>query len=135
MKKRRLALGIAVGWLLMVGSPAFAHHGVGEYDAEHPIVLKGTVTEFAWQNPHVEIDLDVKDDNGNVEHWICLAASPSAMAKFGWNRDSVKPGDQVFVGLRPSKNGAHTGAFIKVTLANGEVVGGSRQQPGQDHSQ
>ncbi len=45
--------------------------------------------------------------------------------------DSVKPGDRVFVGLRPAKDGAHTGAFIKGTLANRKVAGGQQQ----DHSQ
>ena len=135
MKTRHAGFGVALLCLFAICGPVCAHHGVSVYDAEHPIVLRGTVTEFSWQNPHVEIDLDVKDDNGNIEHWICLAASPGAMAKFGWSRDSVKPGDQVIVGLRPAKDGAHTGAFIKVTRANGEVVGGSRQEPSPDHPQ
>lgn len=134
MNRGLVILYIVLGYLLTIRSPLFAHHGVAVYDAEHPIVLRGTVTEFAWQNPHVEIDLDVKNDTGDVEHWTCLAASPGAMAKFGWSRDSVKPGDQVTVGLRPAKDGAHTGAFIKVVRANGEMVGDSRQQPA-DHSQ
>jgi hypothetical protein len=110
--------------------PLFAHHGLGGYDTEHPIVLRGTVTAFAWENPHVQIDLDAKDDNGNVEHWACIAASPAGMSKFGWTRNSLKPGDQIALGLQPAKDGTHTGAFIKVLL-NGELVGNSKQQP--DH--
>ena len=135
MNRRHGGLGIVFLSFFAIYGPAWAHHGVSVYDAEHPIVLRGTVAEFAWQNPHVEIDLDVKDDNGNVQRWLCLAASPGAMAKFGWSRDSVKPGEEVIVGLRPAKDGAHTGAFIKVTRANGEVVGGPRQDPPGDHPQ
>jgi len=118
---------LALVSVLSMCSSALAHHSVSEYDSEHPIVLKGTVTEFAWQNPHIELDLDVKDDDGAVVHWICLAASPARMAKFGWTADSVKPGEQVTVGLQPAKNGSHVGAFIKVSHENGEVVGGSKQ--------
>jgi hypothetical protein len=129
MSRTFATLLIAVGWFSTVCSPGFAHHGVSGYDSEHPIVLRGTVTAFAWQNPHVQIDLDVKNDKGDVEHWTCIAASPNGMSKFGWTRDSVKAGDQVAVGLQPAKNGERTGAFIKVVLANGEMVGNSKQQP------
>lgn len=130
MSRNFTAFLIVVALFPTIGSPLFAHHGLGGYDTEHPIVLRGTVTAFAWENPHVQIDLDAKDDNGNVEHWVCIAASPAGMSKFGWTRDSLKPGDQIAIGLQPAKNGEHTGAFIKVLL-NGKLVGSEKQQP--DH--
>ncbi len=32
--------------LLIACVPVFAHHGGSDYDVQHPVSLKGTVTEF-----------------------------------------------------------------------------------------
>jgi len=32
--------------------------------------MKGTITNFLMANPHSQIGVDVKDENGNVEHWV-----------------------------------------------------------------
>ena len=47
--------------LFLYGLPALAHHGNAAYDLDNPITLKGTVTEFVWSNPHVQIYFDVKN--------------------------------------------------------------------------
>ena len=53
--------------LIMLAASAFAHHGTGvAYDPNNPTVVKGTVTEFTWRNPHAQLFLDVKDESGNV---------------------------------------------------------------------
>jgi hypothetical protein len=42
--------------LAMSGVPAEAHHGSQGYDLNAPRkTLKGTVTRFAWQNPHAQL--------------------------------------------------------------------------------
>jgi len=60
-----------VAGLLIVSGPAFAHHGGAVYDTKNPITLKGIVTDFEFVNPHVQIYFDVKEDKGNVVHWVC----------------------------------------------------------------
>ena len=37
-----------------------AHHGWSSFDAEKPIYVEGTVRTVRWQNPHVELDIDLK---------------------------------------------------------------------------
>src|SRR5258708_35288022 len=44
---------------LMICVPAFAHHGGSDYDTIHLKTLKGTVTEFLWENPHCQVFFDV----------------------------------------------------------------------------
>ena len=56
-----------VAALLLLGFAAFAHHGGSDYDVQHPVTLKGTVTEFYWSNPHCQIFVDVKDDSQGGE--------------------------------------------------------------------
>src|SRR6266446_7216498 len=62
--KRKLvtSFGLAVG-LLMICAPVFAHHGGSDYDTQNLLTLKGTVTEFLWENPHCQVFLDVKKDD------------------------------------------------------------------------
>jgi hypothetical protein len=122
MKKSRLNLLMAVAALLVLGAPLWAHHGNAAYDDKNPITIKGTVTEFAWTNPHVQVYLDVKDDKGNVAHWSVETYSPGKLIRAGWAKDSVKPGDVVSITLIPSKNGAPVGFLHKLVLPSGKVL-------------
>jgi len=45
---------------LFLSPPLLAHHGEVNYDTEKVVSVKGTVTEFQFINPHVQIFLDVK---------------------------------------------------------------------------
>jgi uncharacterized protein DUF6152 len=91
--------------LLAVAVPLFAHHGNASYDTEKSYNVKGAVTAFIWANPHVFIKVDVKDDSGNIAHWIVEAQNPVSMSQIGWSKDTFKPGDQVEIDAMPAKNG------------------------------
>lgn len=58
--KRREGLKIsaalyAAGFYL----PALAHHGWSSFDQDRPIYLEGRVVKSVWQNPHVELLIDL----------------------------------------------------------------------------
>ena len=101
---------------------ASAHHGVATYDMRNSIVLKGVVTEFKFINPHAEIYFDVKDDKGNVQHWIGEATTPNMLARRGWNKDVLKPGDQVTITGNRSKDGSTGMRVQKVEFTDGHVL-------------
>lgn len=126
-------LGTSLAWFLavaasplIVGGPALAHHGNSAYDANHPITITGTVTEFVWSNPHCQIYLDVKDDKGGIVHWSVESQSPGILHRNGWTRESIKPGDEITITLIPAKNGAPVGfsgeSTGKVVFADGHVL-------------
>ena len=121
---------VAAFVLLAICCPMFAHHGTGLYYGKDPIVLKGTVTEFEWANPHVQIYFDVKDDKGAVVHWACETLSPGKLARNGWGRDILKSGDAITITLKPSKSGAPVGDLVKLVLANGTVLSSRDDAPG-----
>ena len=123
MKKYGQKFLIMATALLMICIPIWAHHGNASYDNDNPITIKGTVTEFAWTNPHVQIYLDVKDDKGKVVHWSVETFSPGKLVRAGWAKDSVKVGDQVSITLIPAKSGAPVGFLHKLVLPNGEELG------------
>ena len=116
--------------LLVAGGPAFAHHGnAGAYwiDATKELTLTGTVTQFKWGNPHVYVLWDVTDDKGNVAHWAAETRPPYLMAKSGWSRDTLKPGDQVTITLFPARGGAPVGLLAKVVFG-GKLIYDDEQQ-------
>jgi Family of unknown function (DUF6152) len=83
---------------------------------------QATVTKFLWSNPHSLIDFDVKDDKGNVVHWVCETASPEALKLIGWSKSSLAPGDVITITLYASKNGNPAGRLNKIVLSDGSVL-------------
>jgi hypothetical protein len=125
MKNKLMAiLAVAVTILVMASGPLFAHHGNAAYDNAKTVVVKGTITEWIWANPHCWLKFDEKDDKGEVKHWIVEASNPPDMTRNGWAKNSFKSGDEVTVTLIPAKNGLPVGRFKgerAVVLASGQV--------------
>jgi hypothetical protein len=121
---KKILLLVAVGIALSMASyPVFAHHAGGAYDAEHPITLTGTVTEYKLINPHTEIHFDVKDAQGNVTSWVALSGPPQRLYRAGWRSDTLKPGDQVTVTGAPLKDGRKFMGVQKVIGPTGQALG------------
>jgi hypothetical protein len=120
MKVRFEAI-VAVLCSLIWAGAAFAHHGNVAYDMKDLMVLKNaTVTKFFWANPHNILTFDIKDDNGNVVHWVGETGSPAAVGPFGWTRDVVHPGDVITVYIFRAKVGTPVGIINKIALADGK---------------
>ena len=100
--------------------PLLAHHGDAGYDTSKLVTVKGTVTDFQFINPHVEISLDVKNEDGAVENWQGEMNSPNILARAsGWNKNTLKPGDQIILEGHRAKNGLKVIRVEKVSLADG----------------
>jgi len=108
--------------LLVISAPLLAHHGGTAYDSEKIVTLKGTIVNFDWSSPHSQIHLDVTDDKGNVVHWNFECQPPSILIHAGWTKNSLKPGDQVTITARPTRNGAPIGIVSKIVLADGREL-------------
>jgi hypothetical protein len=120
--KRAMCFAWVVGVLGVCG-PLFAHHGNAAYDTSKPLVLKeATVTKFVWANPHTFIMFDVKDDKGNVLHWVGESGSPASLGLLGWSKSALHPGDLITVYIYPSKNGNAVGRLNKIVLVDGTTL-------------
>ena len=110
--------------LLAVGRPLSAHHGSVAYDNSKVVTLKdGVVTKVNWANPHVLVMFDAKDANGNVQHWVVEAGSPSAVTGEGWTNTTIQPGDKLTAYLFQVKTGRPVGRMGKLVLADGKSFG------------
>jgi len=117
-----------VGLVLCVGAsfapPLAAHHSFGaEYDVQKPITLTGVLTKVEWTSPHTHLDLDVKDEQGNVVNWQLEGYPPVALYRLGWKRDAtMKVGDTLTVTGWRARDGGSWGHSREVTLPNGEKM-------------
>ena len=121
---RKLAFYFAaVISLVFVSAPLFAHHGEANYDTEKMVSVKGTVSEFQFVNPHVQITIDVKNDKGEIEKWTGEARSPAMLARYGgWERNTIKVGDVItFYGHR-TKNGTFFMRLDKIVMSDGKEL-------------
>jgi hypothetical protein len=106
--------------------PAMAHHSFSMFDDRKEVVLKGTVKEFQWSNPHTWIQLNVPDASGRIVEWSIEGGSPNLVGRQGWKRNTFKPGDQVEITIHPMRDGQPGGSFMRAVLADGRKLGGDQ---------
>ena|SRR5579863_7728649 len=136
----RFAGLVTVLGLLGSALPLLAHHSfAAEYDAKQTITIKGVVQKVEWVNPHAYVWVDVKDENGKVTTYAFESLSPNALARRGWTRNSLKPGDLVTVDSYLAKDGkllsdgsVHANSKL-ITLADGKKVFAGSSADGADY--
>jgi Family of unknown function (DUF6152) len=119
---KRVILGSLLTGLFAAPHMALAHHGVATYDMKNTIVLKGVVTAFKFINPHAEIYFEVKDNKGGAQHWIGEMTTPNMLARRGWNKEVLKPGDQLTITGNRSKDGSTSMRVQKVVFPDGREL-------------
>jgi len=108
--------------LWRASAPAWAHHNLAaEYDDKKPVTLKGTVTKFEWNNPHVFFYVDVPE-GGAITNWAVEWASPSDLRKVGWTDESLKVGDSVTVEGGLARDGSKQALGKSVAIAGGRKL-------------
>jgi hypothetical protein len=130
MDDRRVGCGLAaslsLGAALVIGATgaAPAHHSFAMFDQKSPIEMEGVVKEFRYVSPHSFIVLEVKQEDGTIESWILEGVSPSALAREGWSKASIKPGDELKLTVAPLRGGAPGGAWVtqKIKFRDGRPI-------------
>lgn len=108
--------------------PLAAHHGTGvSYDQSKTFMVKATVTEFRYANPHPQLYFDVKDEKGNVVHWSGeIAPNAAQLQQEGWGKKrseaALAAGTEVTLTIAPSRAGTPVGLINKIVGANGENI-------------
>jgi uncharacterized protein DUF6152 len=110
---------LALAALLLAGASAQAHHSFAMFDHDHQIKITGTVTHFQWTNPHVYIDMDVANDQGQFKHYTIECANPGILDRIGWKFNMIKEGDKITTIIAPLRTGEPGGLLKQVTLADG----------------
>jgi hypothetical protein len=130
--KSNSKIGYVVAGVLTViaaAVPALAHHAfAAEFDLNKPFTVSGVVNRVAWQNPHVYVFLDSKDESGKTVTYAMECNSVNTLLHKGWTRDALKKGDQVTISAygakdpRPLKDGSIHANARSIQLASGKSV-------------
>ena len=100
-----------------------AHHGSAAFDNGKMVVLKGTVREWLYSNPHCLLKIDVTGPDGKVVQWIAEGQAPNTIFPAGYRKDSFKAGDQVTITVEPVKENIPMGRILQSVLADGKILG------------
>ena len=122
--KKLCAVFVAVFCPLIFSLPVTAHHGTSGYDLEKITKVRGTVSSFEWANPHCVVVIASKGDQGEAAEWIIELGAPGILARQGWSKNSMKPGDEVIAETHPAKNGATSGLSGTSTILLKFIVNG-----------
>jgi hypothetical protein len=66
--------------------------------------------------------LDVKNEQGAVEHWQAELTAPNKLARAGWTKHSLNVGDQITLSGFAAKGGAHSIWIRKLIGPDGQPM-------------
>ena len=107
--------------LVSVAVPLSAHHS-WPVNFSKLVTVKGTVVEFAWENPHPMISLEVRTDDGQMEKWLIGGPALNRMEANGWNKTTIKPGDVITGTGYQFSDGQKIIRLERVVLADGKEL-------------
>ena len=122
LNKLRCLTATTLVSLALTGT-AVAHHSAVAFDKEKTITISGEVTRFVWRNPHMAINMEVTNDDGEKELWKIEGPGTTVLSKQGFSRTSLSTGDQITVVVNPMKSGRPGGLLAAITLADGTTHG------------
>jgi hypothetical protein len=110
--------------ILLAAPNTWAHHSATAYDLKRTVALKGVLKELNFENPHVNLILDVKGDDGKIVSYRIEGNPPGWFRQAGIRRADFDKGigQPVTVDVHPSKDGAPIGYFQKITFADGTYL-------------
>jgi hypothetical protein len=114
---------LTLSFLFAIAVPVDAHHGWDFCQPKDQISLTGKVVSLKLQNPHSNVQIQVKDRNGVVTIWSFELGPVGQLARTGWAKDALKAGDEISVKGYPCGGGSQNrGAATEVLFAGKKLT-------------
>lgn len=92
-----VAVALASSLLVLLPISVSGHHSMAEFDRSVVTELEGEVLNVSWRNPHILLDVETTDANGQTVVWNLEGGAVSAQRRRGVSDNLVAVGDQVRV--------------------------------------
>ena len=115
-------LGITAA-LVLSAAAANAHHSFAMFDLGKDVTVDAVIKEVQFTNPHVWLQILVKDDKGTETEWSIESGAPGMMMRNGWKPSTLKSRDKVTLTLHPLRDGRPGGSLVKVIVPDGRTLG------------
>lgn len=91
----------ALGVLLCAAGSLLAHHSYGMfYDTGQTVILKGTVAQVSFKDPHVMLTIETKTSGT----WKAELTSVMGLVRQGINESTIRLGDFLVIEASPARN-------------------------------
>lgn len=117
--RERLSRYLVIAVASLAVLPTYAHHSDAGMDMESVVAFEGTVTEFAWRNPHVYVLVETTDPGGEAIQWELQMGPINVISRRGWRRDTLTPGDSVTVRAHVAVSGRPYGIIESIDKDGG----------------
>jgi DNA/RNA endonuclease YhcR with UshA esterase domain len=94
--------------------PLRGHHSfAASYLEDQVVSIEGEVVELEYRNPHSWVQIQARDNFGQMQKVSAEWASPVRLNQQGIGKDALKPGDRVIITGSPSRNPADYSMHLK----------------------
>jgi Family of unknown function (DUF6152) len=121
----------SLSWLPLAAMPAMAHHSFApHFDADKPMVITGTITEYERRNPHAYLHVAARDENGRTREYVCESHGVTQLTRNGITPEMLVVGTTITLTGSQARRDPYMCFFDSVEI-DGVVrsVNGPRDRP------
>ena len=120
--KLRLTILLIAAAVLLSGIQLFAHHSfAATYFEDKQQTIEGDLVQFMFRNPHSYIQVENKNEKGEIVRWAIEWGVGGQLGRQGVSRDTLKVGDHVVIVGNPGRNPEdHRLRLLRMKRTNGE---------------
>jgi lysyl-tRNA synthetase class II len=128
--KLKLCVSILAIGMLAAGQ-AVAHHSfAATYFEEKTVQIEGKLVQFQFRNPHSFIQVEVKDDKGQIQRWSVEWGGASQLGAQGVTSETLKYGDIVTLSGAPGRDEGDNRMLLRSLRRKSDNFGWG-QRPGE----
>jgi hypothetical protein len=120
--KLRLTILLIAAAVLLSAIQLFAHHSfAATYFEDKQQTIEGDLVQFMFRNPHSYIQVENKNEKGEIVRWAIEWGGGGQLGRQGVSRDTLKVGDHVVIVGNPGRNPEdHRLRLLRMKRTNGE---------------
>src|SRR6266542_1557992 len=124
----RFVIAVIAAATLISSTQIYAHHSfAATYFEDKQQTIEGDMAQFLFRNPHSFVQIEAKDEKGQIVRWAVEWGGGGQLGRTGVTRDTLKAGDHVVILGNPGRNPEdHRLRMIRLKRASDNFCWGCR---------